>query len=231
MKRLIAVSLLLAGSLWLSPVSGQDDAETEAEYQPLHPSQLAAESDAVVLAQVDRVNYETRRGFPVSGAAWIRVLVRYKVPSPIDFVKVAEEGFGPDRCYFDDGPMWEELPRYLVFLNRADKHEFEGHRGGCKLEVLVTDDNRYAVRWPQEGLVLNPEDEALIQELTFQGPGAYVDVSEMTSIGREDLLREYHMVDTGDNRYRYTRGIRLEDFREHLIGSDNLTRDRQQRGW
>ncbi len=224
MNRLIFLFALIAATFWPRPAIGQDD-DT-----PLPARQLAAESDVVALVQVDRVDYEKRRGFPVSGAAWLRVLIRYKVPDPIDYIKVAEEGFGPDRCYFDDYPLWAERPRYLVFLKHTDGHEFEGHRGGCKLEVLVTEDNRYAIRFPQAGLLLDSDNEALVQELTFQGPGAFVDVSELTSLGREALLKDHHMIDAGDNRYRYTRGIRLEDFRQHVIGADNLTRDRQKRG-
>jgi hypothetical protein len=201
----------------------------ETESRPLTPAELAAESDLVVLVQVDRVNYEYRRGFPVEGRAWLKVLVRYKVPQPIDLVRLVEEGFGEDRCYFADTPMWEEPPRYLLFANQVERRNFEGNRNGCKLEVVVTRDNQYAVRWPQDNLNLDEDGLALVRELEFQGPGASIDVSEMTSIRREDMMERYYLEDAGDQRYRYTRGILLEDFRQ-LLGEENLTLDRQQRG-
>jgi len=189
---------------------------------PLHPAQLAAESDVVVLAQLDRLDYERRRGFPVSGSGWARVLLRYKVQDPIDLVRIVEEGFGPDRCYFPDVPLWQELPRFLLFLNRGEGRDYTGHRGGCMLEVLVTDNNSYAVRWPQDDLVLNDDELALIEELAFVGPGSTRDVSEMTSISREALLRDYSMEDIGEFTFRYTRGIPLSVFRKQIIGSEAL---------
>ena len=172
MKRLIAVSLLLTGSLWLPPVAGQD--ETEAEYQPLHPSQLAAESDAVVLAQVDRVNYETRRGFPVSGAAWIRVLVRYKVPSPIDFVK-------GDRRRIRTRPLlfrrWTDVGRNFratwSFSIAPTRMSFKDTVADASSKVLGH--RRQSLRGslaPSKAWCSIPKTSLLIQELTFQGPGA-----------------------------------------------------------
>jgi hypothetical protein len=219
MKRYLTALLILLPALLL------------AEDTPpprMTPAELAADSDLVVLAQLDRVNYEERRGFPVKGTAWLNVLVRYKVDQPIDMIRLVEEGFGPDRCYFDDIPMWQELPRYLLFLNRTEGRSFEGNRNGCKLEVLVTRDNRYAVRWPQENLHLDAAGEALVQELDFHGPNAFVDVSEMTSIRREDLTERYFLVEDEQGRFRYSRGIPIEDFRT-LLGAENLTQDRQLR--
>jgi hypothetical protein len=197
----------------------------------LHPSQLAAESDLVVLGQLDRLDYERRRGFPVGGTAWVDVLVRYKVPQPIDLIRIVEEGFGPDRCYFPDIPLWQELPRYLLFLNRGEGRDYTGHRAGCMLEVLVTADNRYAVRWPQDALLLNEDELELVEELDFIGPGAAVDATDTTSIGRAALIEDYYMEDLGNRTLRYTRGIPLEVFREQIMGSEALTRDRQQRGF
>jgi hypothetical protein len=220
MKNLmIALLLLLPATLMAE----------ETTSRALSPAELAADSDVVVLAQLDRVNYEMRRGFPVEGRAWLKVLVRYKVPQPLDLVRVGEEGFSDDRCYFDEVPMWKELPRYLLFLNQDEGRGFRGNRNGCKLDVLVTSDNRYAVRWPQDNLHLDTFGESLVQELDFHGPSAFVDVSEMTSIRREDLQQRYFLADDGEGRYRYTRGILLEDFRQ-LLGEDNLTQDRQIRG-
>lgn len=220
MKNFLTALLLLLPALTLAE---------EPTPRAMSPAELAKDSDLVVLAQLDRVNYEKRRGFAVEGTAWLNVLVRYKVPQPVDRIRLVEEGFGDDRCYFEDVPLWLEMPRYLLFLNQTEGRSFEGNRNGCKLEVLVTRDNRYAVRWPQDSLHLDAEGEALVQELDFHGPNATVDVSEMTSIRREDMQQRYFLVDAGDGHYRYTRGILLEDFRK-LLGQDNLTQDRQTRG-
>jgi hypothetical protein len=153
------------------------------------------------------------------------------VPQPIDLIRIVEEGFGPDRCYFPDIPLWQELPRYLLFLNRGEGRDYTGHRAGCMLEVLVTADNRYAVRWPQDALLLNEDELELVEELDFIGPGAAVDATDTTSIGRAALIEDYYMEDLGNRTLRYTRGIPLEVFREQIMGSEALTRDRQQRGF
>ncbi len=218
-------TLSLLSAAW--PLSAQPET-TDQAFTPLHPSQLAAESDLVALVQLDRTNYQRRRDFPVSGDAWVQVLLPYKVPGPTDRIKIVEEGFGDDRCYFPEAPLWAEAPRFLMFLKREeDGRDFEGHRGGCMLEVAVTTDNRYAVRWPQDLLVLDDDELDLIEELQFAGPGAMVDLSEETRLGRERMAERYFMVEDKDQHYRYTRGIPLEVFRERILGSENLTRDRQ----
>lgn len=227
MKRLIAASLLLLTAQSASVLA--DEAEGGESPPDLHPAELAGESDLVAVVQVDRTDYERRRGAPVEGTAWLEVLLPYKVPRPIDRIRVIEEGYGEDRCYFDDVPLWAEQPRYLVFLTAAEKGNYEGHRSACKLHVLVTADNRYAVRWPQDDLHLDESDEGLVQELEFVGPDSAIDVTEMTSIRRDDLRQRYRLEDVGDGTYRYTHGIPLEDFRS-LLGADTLTLDRQQLG-
>jgi len=205
--------------------SGQDPSAQIASERLMHPSRLASDSDLVALVQLERLDYERRRGFPVGGHAWAEVLIRYKAPQAIDLVRIEEEGLGPDRCYFPDLPLWQELPRYLVFLQRADDRNFSGHRGGCMIEVLVTADHRYAVRWPQDGLVLEEDELELVEALDFIGPGATVDVTDTTSIGRASLIEDYAMEDVGNRQFRYTRGIPLEVFRERIVGRDALTRD------
>ncbi len=225
-KNPMLIKLLLTGLLiaLTGPIAAEDD-----ERAPATPRELADSSEIIVLAQLDRTNYEMRRGFPVSGKGWARVLIRYKVPRPIDRVRIVEEGFGDDRCYFPDTPMWQELPRYLLFLNRDEDGNHIGNRAGCMFEVLVTRDNRYAVRWPQDGLALEEGDEALVQTLDFHGPGSTMDVREMTSIRREQMREDYFLepIEGEDGLMRYTRGIPLDDFRD-LMGADNLTRERRQ---
>jgi len=211
-----------------TPALAQEAGSQAASDRPLHPSRLASESDLVALIQLERLNYERRRGFPVGGHAWVDVLIRYKTDQPIDRLRIEETGLGPDRCYFPDVPLWQELPRYLVFLHRAGRGDFAGHRGGCMLDVLVTAEHRYAVRWPQNGLTLNDDELELVEALEFIGPGATIEGAELTSLRKEALMRDYAMEEAGGTALRYTRGIPLEIFREQIIGNQALTREGRQ---
>jgi hypothetical protein len=215
------MALLSLGSV--QHAQGQAADAPVNETATLHPSRLAAESDLVALIQLERLDYERRRGIPVGGKAWAEILIGYKSDDDIDLLRIEEEGLGPDRCYFPEVPLWQELPRYLVFLQRADGHDFRGHRGGCMLEVLVTADSRYAVRWPQDRLLLDDDQLSLVETLDFVGPGATVDGAELTSIRREELIRDYAMEEIDDRQLRYTRGIPLEIFRRQVIGRDALS--------
>ncbi|QKK03353.1 MAG: hypothetical protein HND55_12210 [Pseudomonadota bacterium] len=198
-----------------------------ADETPRPLAKVAAESDWIVLAQLNVFDYEQRRGIPVSGETWFDVLLPYKVPQPAERLKVTEEGFGEGTCYFDEAKLWNELPRYLLFLVE-DEGELRGHPDGCSLPVLITADNRYAVRWPIRQFDLGNEAEALVREFDFQGPGAFVDLDDMTSIQRERRIESDFLAPVDDGRYRYTRGIEMEDFRSLI--AEHLTRDRLQRG-
>jgi len=227
MSRSLLVRWIVIGAiacLGLARIAfGDDGASTLSEVGPApHPSQRAQQSDFVALIQLERLDYERRRGFPVGGRAWAEVLIRYKSDQPIDLLRIEEEGLGPERCYFPDVPLWQELPRFLVFLHRAEGQDFRGHRGGCMLEVLVTADNRYAVRWPQDRLTLREEDRRWIETLDFVGPGSTIDGDEFTSIRRDQLVRDYAMEEIEGRRLRYTRGIPLETFRREILGPDAL---------
>ncbi len=242
MNKIIPFALLLL-ALPLAAQESSESAEASAEpssgNQPLTtPAERAAESDYVVLAQLRIYKYETRRDIPVNGDTWFDVLVPYKVPMPVDTLKVVEEGFGEGKCYFEDVELFGEMPRYLLFLiDNPDggAGEVRGHPDGCAVPVVATTGNRYAVRWPIENMRFEGDAEALVQEFEFQGPGAFVDLSDLVGYRREEEIDRLHLVKADDDRgrreiYRYTRGIPLGEFRSKLIGSDNLTMDRIQRG-
>lgn len=190
------------------------------------PAIRAGESDVVVLAQLERVDYEYRRGFPVDGRAWFRVLLPYKVPRPMERLVVYEEGLKEVECYFPDLPRAEEKPRYLLFLVHDEERKLRGHPQGCALEVLVTGDNRYAVRWPQERLDLDEDARQFVRDLEFQGPLSRVDASDLTRTARAERAEREHMR-IEDTTLVYTRGILLEDFRR-LLGDTLLAGDRFQ---
>jgi hypothetical protein len=235
MKRLILIGLLAL----TAPVVAQDAADEDGGDDALPtPAELAAESDYVLLAQLDVYEYERRREIPVSGSSWFDVLLPYKVPAPVERVKVAEEGFGEGKCYFDEADLWNEMPRYLLFLVDAEDEdggndgvpEVRGHPELCKVPVLATADNQYVVRWPLEGLRFEADVESLIEEFDFRGPAAYIDLTDRMSYEREAEVEEKQLELTEDGRYRYTRGIPLTEFRR-LLGAENLTRDRQKLGF
>lgn len=215
---LIALLLGLSLTAW---------ADEERELRT--PAELAAESDFVVLGKLEIYEYEKRRHIPVEGKTWFDVLVPYKVPRPTERVLVREEGIGEDKCYFDDVPLWDEMPRYLLFLIRDEEGDIRGHPDGCAIPVLITTDNQYAVRWPIENLDVDEQAEALVREFEFHGAGAFIDLTEMTSIRRGETIERLYLAETDGKKHRYTRGILLEDFRQ-LLGAENLTRDRLQRG-
>lgn len=212
--------------------------QAEQEWTPKTPSELAAESDYVVLAQLDIYKYQKRRDIPVSGDSWFDVLVPYKVPRPVERFKVVEEGYGERKCYFE-ADLWNEMPRYLLFLvdyPDGDAGEVRGHPDGCALSVLTTTDNKYVVRWPIENMRFETDIESLVEEFEFQGPGATVDLSDRIGFRREEEVERLFLepVETDDRGrdfiYRYTRGIPLGVFREQVLGTEHLTRDRVQRG-
>lgn len=217
---LVLPTLLLAGE--------------EAPEMPT-PAELAAESDYVVLARLEVYDYEERRNIPVEGKAWFEVLVPYKVPAPTGRLRLYEQGVGGDRCYFDDVALHGEMPRYLLFLvehHDPEQGDARGHPDRCALPVLVSTDNRYAVRWPIDGLDLPEDIGSRVRAFEFHGPGSTVDLRGETRHRREQRIeREFLEPVEGGRRaqYRYTRGIPLEDFRP-LMGEQNLTRDRLQRG-
>ncbi|RFF27672.1 hypothetical protein DZK25_06555 [Wenzhouxiangella sp. 15181] len=227
--------------LLAAPLAAQESSESDetSESEPVTtPSQRAAESDYVALAQLDIYKYEEKREVPVGGASWFDVLVPYKVPAPIERLKVVEEGFGEGKCYFEDVELFTEMPRYLLFLvnyEDGDPGEVRGHPDGCALPIVITTDNQYVVRWPIENMRFEEDVESLVQEFEFQGPGAFIDLSDLVSYRREEEVERLHLVPANDDRgrreiYRYTRGIPLGTFRAELIGTDNLTKDRIQRG-
>lgn len=228
MNKAVAIVLLLVAL----PLAAQEPSESDpAIDRPLTtPAERAAESDYVVLARLHIYNYETRRGIPIEGDTWFDVLLPYKTPMPVERLKVVEKGFGEGKCYFEDVELFNELPRYLLFLvdnPEDDAGEVRGHPDGCAVPIATTVDNRYVVRWPIDNMRFEGDAEALVQKFEFQGPGAFVDLSELVGYRRDEEIERRHLVKAEDDRgrheiYRYTRGIPLSVFRSELIGTENL---------
>lgn len=187
--------------------------------QPHWLAERAAGSDLVVLAQLERVDYEYERDFAVGGEAWFRPLIRYKTSiAPRGLLIVQERGLRENECYFDEPLPWDERARYLLFLNHDPATDsIRGHPDGCAIEVLVRSDNSYAARWPQPAFGgENGRGDAalapLVQEMEFQGPRSRIDASEMLDHQRRARAeREFMRIEGTD--LVPTRGIELSDLR------------------
>lgn len=185
---------------------------------------LAQRADLVVLAQVRDTDYLTRREIPVSGSAYLRVLITYKAGRPLDIVEVYEQGLRDSECYFPNPGVFEEGRRYLLFL-RSDPENPQRFRGmpeGCAVDVLVNSENLYAVRVPLTGLRLSGAVEALARPMTFSDPYAIVDDASLAPPLRNAMRAAGQIVAAEElpvpggpepgRRWLYTRGIDLETF-------------------
>lgn len=203
---LLPLSLLIA-----LPCPARDDPHWLAE--------RAGSSDIVVLAQIDRIDYEYERGLPVDGRAWFRPLITYKSHWPLNGIfSVREKGLSENECYFPRMAPWDERPRYLLFLVRDEETgTTRGNPDGCAIEILVTADGSYAARWPQPafGGESGRGDEALqalVEEMIFQGPGARIDAGDMPAHRRRARAqRDFMRLE--DSTLIPTRGIALTELR------------------
>lgn len=217
MKRLFAIALLVT--------SLSVHAETPA--QPSSPAisltDLAAAADLVALVQARDTDYFLRRDIPVSGSAFLKVLIPYKMDQKVDLVEVYEKGLHQNECYFPNPTVFEEGRRYLLFVRR-DPDEPERYRGlpqGCALEVLVTTDNRYALRWPLVGIRVSDPVESLVTDMEFSDGYARVDDESLQPAERNAMLEAGQIVEAGDGAWRFTRGVDLTALRR-LIDPEAL---------
>jgi hypothetical protein len=162
MKSTAKWSLRLALALTCLPgvaaLSAADPAQASAT--PVNLAQLARDADFVGVAQVRDTDYLRRRDIPVSGSAYLRVLIPYKSAAKSaageELIEVYEKGLHEHECYFPNPSVFEEGRRYLLFLRRDPQHaeRYRGFEQGCAIDVLVDSDNRYAVRLPVTGIPL-----------------------------------------------------------------------------
>jgi len=214
---LLTLLLMLAGP---APAQEAADADTPESEQSIHwLAERAAASDLVLLAQLDQVDYEYRRDFPVGGESWFRPLIGYKSSiRPRGLLIVQEQGLKDNGCYFDQPEPWDERPRYLLFLlHDSESEQLRGHPDGCAIEILVNDANEYVARWPQPafGGEAGRGDEsiqALVEPYRLQGPGSRIDASDMLEHQRRARAeRDFLRIEGTD--LIPTRGISLTDLR------------------
>jgi hypothetical protein len=189
-------------------------------------AELAEKSDFIALAQARDADYLYRRDFPVSGSAYLKVLIPYKIDMPQDIVDVYEEGLHANECYFPNPTVFEEGRRYLLFLRRdpEDEERYRGLEEGCALEVLVDRDSRYALKYPVTGINLADDLDGLAQEMQF-GDAYALEEEENLSPAERDALLAAGYLRKQDDRFLYTHGIELSTIRQ-LMGPDGLTLDR-----
>jgi hypothetical protein len=217
MLRILPLALLLC----LSPVHAQEAGKLLAG--PVSLAELAARADLVVLAQAKDTDYLRRRDIPVSGSAYLKVLIPYKTDGPLDILEVYEKGLHPGECYFPNPTVFEEGRRYLLFLRKdpEDETRYRGLPQGCALEVLVNDQNRYALRYPADGIALSDPLGTLAIEMKFSDSYAVVRDTELLPSDRDAMRKEGVIVPHSPGQWIYTRGIPLTHIRALMAPGDN----------
>ncbi len=212
-------------------------ANDERRVPPISLADLGAKAEVIVLAQVKDTDYFYRHEHPVSGSAYLKILIPYRIDKPLEIIEVHEQGLHENECYFSNPTVFEEGRRYLLFLQR-DPDQPERYRGltvGCALDVLVKGDNHYALRYPVTGIDLADPLEHLATEMQFGDSYAIEDEDSFTSTERNILLdagwivpyeksRNKTMpgvpgapqVDVTNRQWIYTHGIDLATMRKML---------------
>jgi hypothetical protein len=207
-------------------------------------AELAGKADLVALAQVRDTDYLTRREIPVSGSAYLKVLIPYKIDRQTELLEVYEKGLHENECYFPNRTVFEEGRRYLLFLVR-DPQKPERYRGmeeGCALDVLVDQQNQYALRYPVTGVDLSDPLADFATGMNFADSYAVVDDEDLPPARREGMLAAGQIIayepprasagETGESSWKpvaetpgrqwlYTQGIPLSKVRD-LIGAAAL---------
>jgi hypothetical protein len=235
----VIMRTFLLPTLWLllaGPAAAGSDEPLAPGSGPLSLAELARKADFIALAQVRDTDYLRSRDIPVSGSAYLRVLIPYKGDAGAELVEVYEKGLHDRECYFPNPDVFEEGRRYLLFLRRDADHpeRYRGLAEGCAVDVLVDRDNRYAVRLPVTGIALSDPLEQLARPMAFSDPYAVVDDAALPTALRQAMLAAGQIVALeseapasdpelaglprphaeASRLWRYTKGLSLGDFRE-----------------
>jgi hypothetical protein len=226
---LVLWSLLVFSTLIYASEETPANGNTGQKPAPVSLSELAAKADLVAVAQVKDTDYVYTRSFPSEGSAFLKILITYKLNKPAEeIIEVYEKGLHPGECYFENPTVLEEGRRYLVFF-RIDPKDPEIYRGlseGCALEILVTRDNRYALRYPADGIELSDKLDDLAVEYEFRDNYALVTAESLSPADRDDLLAR-KLIIPYQEEFKYTHGVDLTAVR-NLISADAL---KPKRNW
>ena len=223
---LLSAIPVIAQQTPLSMAVDPDNAEPIATV-PVTLAELAIRADLVAVVRVLDTDYEYSRAFPSGGTAFLQVLIPYKVSRPLqDIIEVYEEGLHEGECYFDNPTVFEEGRRHLVFLKFSleVENQYNGLPVGCKLDVLVSRNNRYALRYPVNGMELADDLHPYARSVDFADEYAQVKDEDISPAERNALLEAGYLISNGE-RFAFTHGIELSVIRK-LMGPDGLTLDR-----
>ncbi len=187
-------------------------------------SELARQADLVALVQVMETEYTYARSFPNAGSAYLKILIGYKRKrADGDTIEVYEKGLRLHECYFPNPGSAGTGGRFLVFL-RVDPGDPDRYRGlpeGCALQVLVRRDQRYALRYPVDGIAISDPLDTLVKAYRFEDPHAVIDADTIAPQRRNELLARGLIERYGDD-FKYTHGVDLTAARK-LIGEAALS--------
>lgn len=219
----LAQRFIFSITLMISSLGWAADGTARDETGKISLSELASQADLVAVAQVVDTDYIYTRSFPSEGTAILKVLISYKANrAGEEFIEVYEKGLHPNECYFESPEFFLEGRRYLVFfsIDPVDPELYRGLPQGCALEILVTEDSTYALKYPVEGILLEDQFDGLATEYGFRDPHALVDEESLSPANRDKLLARRLIVPYEDH-FKYTHGVDLTSVRK-LIGSDAL---------
>ena len=217
----------LAGMLAMPLSALEETPETPA---PVSLAELASAADLIAVVRVADTDYEYTREFPTGGTAFLQILIPYKVSRPLpDIIEVYEEGLRAGECYFENPTVLEEGRRHLVFLKFSEEFEdqYNGLAQGCRLDVLVTSENTYALRFPLNGIELSDDLASIVQPIDYADAYAVFDFEGLNPEERIELQENGYLERDG-GAYKYTHGVALSEVRK-LMGPEALTLDRSLR--
>lgn len=195
------------------------DADAELKTIPVSLSELAEKADLVAVAQVKDTDYVYTRSFPSEGSAYLKILIAYKLDRTAgEIIEVYEKGLHPNECYFENPTVFEEGRRYLVFvrLDPDDPEDYLGLAQGCALEILVTDENRYALKYPVEGIGLSDKLDELAVVYDFRDNYALIPEESLAPARRDELLTR-GLIIPYQGQFKYTKGVDLTAIRKLMF--------------
>jgi len=204
------VSMLVFSTAVVAAEARPGDAKSP-EIAPLSLSELARKADLVAVAQVKDTDYVYTHSYPNEGSAYLKILFTYKHNNPLeDIVEVYEKGLHPNECYFENPTVLEEGRRFLIFfrLDPDDPNVYRGLTEGCALELLVTQDNRYALKYPIDGVKLTDKLGDLARKYDFHDYYAEVAEDSISPDKRDALLAAGYITPYADG-FKYTYGVDL----------------------
>jgi hypothetical protein len=217
LARTVAVTVILASAY---AFAADEPADASAK---ISLAELSEKAELIALAQIRDTDYFYRREYPVSGSAYLKVLIPYKMDAPQDLIEVNEEGLHENECYFPNPTVFEEGRRYLLFLRRNpdDPEQYLRLEQGCAMEVFVDQSNQYALKYPVSGVELSDSLSEFAQEMRFSDTYSLVEEEAMSPDERDALLEAGLIAREGD-KFRYTHGISLSKFRELISGAKGI---------